>query len=123
MQTASTRRWTGSSKDSGWARLPLGDSGRGRMVGGGRGLFRSGRYADGVNAAVDRIIERLGMGQAAGASAPDGRNFVERNSPEELERQRQAEARRQQEEDAARAASERMRLMDYGVAAVLVARS
>ena len=98
----------------------LTDTATGLIVERVKELFRSGRYADGVNAAVDRIIERLGMGQAVGASAPDGRNFVERNSPEELERQRQAEARRQQEEDAARAASERMRLMDYGVAAVLV---
>ena len=46
----------------------LTDTATGLIVERVRELFRSGRYADGVNAAVDRIIERLGMGQAAGAS-------------------------------------------------------
>ena len=94
------------------------------------GLFRGGHYAAGVNAAMDGIIQVLGTSPAAGTTAPDARNFVERNSPEELERQRQAEAQRQQEEvrrqreeDAARAASQRGQLINYGLAAVLVAAS
>jgi len=84
-----------------------------------RNLFRGEQYAAGVNAAVDGIIEVLGTSRARGASPPDGRNFVERNSPEELERQRQDEARRRQEEDAAREASQRMRRMGYGAAVLL----
>ena len=104
----------------------LTDTAAGQIVSRVRDLFRGGRYVAGVNAAVDGIIEVLGTGRAGGTPAPDERNFVERNSPNELERQRHAEerrqeeARQQQEEDAARAAAERMRLMDYGVAAVLV---
>ena len=104
----------------------LTDVASGRIVTRVRDLFRRERYADGVNAAVDGITQVLGTSRAAGASAPEGLNFVERNSPEEPERQRQAEAqrqaeeaRRQQEEDAARAASERMRLIDFWVAALL----
>lgn len=92
-----------------------------------RDLIRGGRYAAGVNAAVDGVIQVLGTSPAAGSAAPGTRNFVERNSPEELERQRQAEAQRQQEEaqrqreeEAARAASQRGQLINYGLAAVLV---
>jgi len=74
-----------------------------------RDLFRGGRYADGVNAAVDGIIQTLGTGPAAGTPAP-----------EEVERQRLEAARRQQEEDAAHAASERrQRESLFGWTAVL----
>jgi uncharacterized membrane protein YgcG len=94
-----------------------------------RNLFRKERYAAGVSAAVDGIIGVLGAGRVGEASAAQGRNFVERNSPEELARQRQEEERRQQEEarqkqqeeDAARTASDRRMLIGYGLAAVLVA--
>src|ERR1022692_2384948 len=89
----------------------LTDVASGRIVTRVRDLFRRERYADGVNAAVDGITQVLGTSRAAGASAPEGLNFVERNSPEE--------SGRQQEEDAARAASERMRLIDFWVAALL----
>ena len=99
----------------------------GRIVARVRDLFRGGRYAAGVNAAVDGIIGVLGTGQVGGTPVPDQRTFVERNSADELERQRQAEdlrrqaeARRQQEEDAARAASARTRVIDYAVVAVLM---
>src|ERR1019366_15273 len=84
-------------------------------------LFRRERYAAGVTAAVDGIIEVLGTSPAGGASPPVGPTFVQRNSPQELERQRHEEARRRQEEDAARAASDRRLRMGYGVAALLCA--
>src|ERR1017187_8351333 len=88
----------------------LTDVASGRIVTRVRDLFRRERYADGVNAAVDGITQVLGTSRAAGASAPEGLNFVERTSPQEPERQ--------QEEDAPRAASERMRVIDFWVAAL-----
>ena len=91
----------------------LTDAVAGGIVSRVRDLFRAGRYDAGVNAALDGIIQALGTGHAAGTLVPDERNFVERNSPAELERQRQEaerqrqeQERRQQEEDAARAAKE-----------------
>lgn len=92
----------------------LTDEAAGRILTRVRDLFRSGRSDAVVNAAVDGIIEVLGRGPAGAAAAPDARNFVERNSPEELARQREAaelqrqeQARAQEAEDAARAAEER----------------
>jgi uncharacterized membrane protein YgcG len=82
-----------------------------------RGLFRANRYEDGVNAAVDGILETLGAQSASGAPSA-GSNFVDRNSPEELERRRQEEARLVQEREAARAES--MRNFYLGLAAAVV---
>jgi hypothetical protein len=105
----------------------LTDTAAGLIIESVRDLFRARRYVAGVNAAVDGVIAALGTSRIGGMATPDGRNFVERNSPEELERQRQSaalrqaeEARRQHEEDAARAASDRIRRIGYGIGALLV---
>jgi uncharacterized membrane protein YgcG len=102
----------------------LTDTGAGLILQNVRGLFGGKHYDAGVNAAVDGIIAALGMAPTA-AAAPEGRNFVQRNSPEGLERQRQAAAQRQreeiqqrQDESAARAAADRRRQIGLGVAAL-----
>ena len=80
-----------------------------------RDQFRANQYAEGVNAGVDGILAVLGA-QGAGAGPEAGSNFVDRNSPKEIERRRQEVVRAQQEEEAARAASMRMLVAGLAVA-------
>jgi len=76
-----------------------------------RDLFRENRYADGVNAAVDGIIEQVGT-RSVGGERGTGKNFVERNSPEAFERRRQ-------EQGAQRSSSIRNFLIALAVAAII----
>jgi len=80
------------------------------------GYFRRNQFAEGLNAGVDGIIETLGTTGSAGS----GLNFVDRNSPAEMERQRAEAAQRQRAEEEARADSQRTTMIVLGVVAAAI---